>query len=73
MNSSEGLMRIAKVVQWIGTGLAYLWAIAAMAALLFSEASDKWGIVLICVICVATCYGAGRGLSWILEGFAKPK
>jgi hypothetical protein len=45
----------------------------AFAFLFKPEASDRWGGITIALLATAVCYGAGRGLSWIIEGFAKPK
>lgn len=72
MNASEGLMRIALVVRWIGYALATVLALGAIAAVVFG-ASDKWATAGIALLGAAFWAVAGWALAWIIEGFAKPK
>ena len=73
MNATEGLLRIAKIVRWIGTGLAYLWGLVAAVFTFAPNVSDRLGMAIGGAIAALVCYGIGRGLAWIIEGFAAPK
>ena len=67
MNTSEGLMRIALVVRWIG----YLIA-AGLALVALTQFSSNADSVLMLGI-AASFAAAGWALAWIIEGFAKSK
>ncbi len=66
MNTTEGLLRLAKVIRWLG----YLAAILLMlGAVNESQASGMFAL-----LAVGLGIGiAGWVVAWIIEGFAKPK
>jgi hypothetical protein len=74
MNTSEGLLRLAKVVRWIGFGLATFLTLGAIVIAFFGESlSDRWQVVGISLIGAVFWAVVGWALAWIIEGFAKPK
>lgn len=69
MNAPEGLIRIAKVVRWLGYSLVAAMLIGTAVS---GRADDPvtWGVVIV----VSAFFGVGGWvLAWIIEGFAKPK
>lgn len=65
MNATEGLVRIAMVVRWVGYLVGMLWALLAIAT------AAKGGLYFL--ILTALFAGGGWVVGWIIEGFAKPK
>lgn len=69
MNANEGLIRIAKVVRWLGYSLA---AAILIGTAVSGRADNQvtWGVS----IALSAFFGVGGWvLAWIIEGFAKPK
>ncbi len=76
MNASEGLRRIAKAVRWTAYALAAIALVGgttATAVMLWGNQSEAFAGVGSGVFAAAFFYGCGRGLAWIIEGFAAPK
>jgi hypothetical protein len=76
MNTHEGLNRIAKVFHWIGAGFASLFVLFAVivpikGALDNDLSGETVFFIFGFLIVAALCYGIGRAMSWIIEGFAK--
>lgn len=65
MSASEGLRRIASVIRWLGYLAAGVYVFAAV----FIE-RDNFLVMFGIAAGVAI---VGKTLSWIIEGFAKPK
>lgn len=71
MNANEGLMRLALVVRWIGYLLA-VGIVALAVAINYGTGTDAETFVRVGLI-AGSCAGVGWIVSWIIEGFAKPK
>lgn len=72
MNPTEGLMRIAKVVRWLGYLFGAVTAIFG-AFTAFTGGNDA-PVVGAMVVGLGVAFAvAGWMLAWIVEGFAKPK
>lgn len=70
MNASEGVRRLARVIRWIGDGIGGVIAVVGTYSILTSEA-PKLGSVAGVLLVGAIFSGAGRAVSWILQGLAK--
>jgi 4-hydroxybenzoate polyprenyltransferase len=73
MNPSEGLKRIAQLARWIGTGLAAIIFSCGAAIAIFGNPKEWFFFTLATLIAAAIVYGVGRGLGWVIDGFAEPK
>ena len=76
MNSSEGLRRIAKAVRWVAyacAAIALAGGTIGTAVMLWQGQSEALASVGVGAVVAAFFYGCGRGLAWIIEGFAAPK
>lgn len=73
MNASVGLKRIAQLVRWITSGIAVVIFGGGLAIALFSGRDSKLLVVTMCAGIAFVVYGAGKGLGWVIDGFAEPK
>ena len=72
MSKREGLIRIASVIRWIGNGLGSIFAIYGIGALVVAFGrGEAWLYLAIGLVLGALFWGCGRGLAWIIEGFAQ--
>lgn len=65
MNKSEGLKRLAKFVHYFGLAVALPLLVFAFWAL--SDFTNK----IVALVVALILYFIFRGISWIIEGFAK--
>jgi hypothetical protein len=73
MNASEGLRRIAKLVRWIASGFAVM-IFAGGVVLAFSmEPSARLLVLAVSAAIGAAVHFGGRGMGWVIDGFAEPK
>jgi hypothetical protein len=68
-NPSQGLMRIAAVIRWLGYGVAGLLVAAGMGGLLFGGREGP-SMLLAGSVAGAIVAGTGWAAAWIIEGFA---
>ena len=68
VNIEKGLNRIAAAIGWIGTGTAAISVFIGLGSL-FGSSSDKTVIFGLAIFIALLCYGAGRLLRWLIEGF----
>ena len=73
MNASEGLRRIAKLVRWITSGFAAVILTGGIAMALFGDTGARLWVIAISVALSAVLHFGGRGLGWVIDGFAEPK
>jgi antitoxin (DNA-binding transcriptional repressor) of toxin-antitoxin stability system len=72
MNATEGLKRIAKLVRWIASGVAVLiFGGGLVIATIINLAADRLLIVIASAVTAAIVYGMGKGLGWVIDGFAE--
>lgn len=74
MNASEGLKRLAVPVGWIGRGSGPVFFVLFLIVAFTSGDSSKMAVgSLIGLGLAALIVGATAALTWIIEGFAKPR
>lgn len=74
MNTSEGIRRIAAAIRWLGDGIGLLTALVFGWAFL-AKGGTLAGFqgILLALAMGGIIAGAGRLLSWIINGFAEPR
>lgn len=71
MGMRTGILRIATTVRALGVGTAWIIWAAGIAIAIFSKRSDEfWFLVIASAVLGGLFYGGGKGLAWIIEGFA---
>lgn len=69
MNGNEGLMRIARVIAWIG----WIWIILLGLGAISNMTSNRQDVALLFAIFGVIGFAAAKAIAWIIQGFAAPR